>query len=329
MTSHVDGAAAPPGRWGQVGFAVVWWLWAGLWLAIGLGGLLQGDWGAGGLCLLHAATMVPPIMVMAQDRGLRRLRLVLAWLSAMGFLVLVGLGVGGAVPVAAPTPAPAAPVSLAATSDLTLAQYRAKIPDHAVIEIDRSFYPKLYAALGPVRVADANRLAPWVGLRVALSPRCDQVDLVEMAADATPTQLRWFVDCANKQRFYVDEAEAKATRAKFAGLGAADLVVLAPTDFPRSENQKVALFDEALAVGRCEGAMKALLQASGSYQPAGPSKTILHPQRGRATIVRSFTAKNAFNARLDSQWDCLLDAGDMSIIELKYLDGGQWRVVSR
>lgn len=71
--------------------------------------------------------------------------------------------------------------------------------------------------------------------------------------------------------------------------------------------------------------MRGMLQSSGSYRPAGPARTTLHAQRSRASIVRNFTAANGFKAQLNSQWDCLIDAGDMSFIELKWLDGGQWR----
>lgn len=312
-----------PSTFGSV-LARIWALSAGV-LAVTIG--FHGVWVSALVLMAHAALVWPEVAAWAHREGGGRLRGGLAWTTLLAASVAAFLQTALTVP---PAPMPANPVAALPTTPQPLAVYRAKILGHAVMEIDRSdFDASLYRKLGSRRVRDANALAPWVALRASLSPRCDTVDLVEVAGDADRTKLRWFVDCSNRQRFYVDEQDAAATRTRFSGVGPNDMVTITMADLPRSENQKVEGFDEGTGIEMCELAMKSILQSSGSYRPSGAARTTLHPQRGRVSIVRRFTAANAMSAQLDSQWDCLIDAGSMEIVELKWLDGGEWRTVSR
>ncbi len=277
----------------------------------------------------HAALVWPETLRYAADQGIGRLRGLTAWLTLLGAAIACLVASATEPPAGAPRAEGVGRQVASPAQTLTLGELRAKIPDHAVLEIDRAFYPKLYAQLGAAAVARANGLNRWVALYAASSARCDRVDLVEVADAATRGKLVWFADCLNRERFYVTEAQALATKARFDGQPDTLAVDLNSASAPLSESAKLAGFDDSSAVARCETAVKSILQAGGSYRAVGAWRTTQHPARGRVTIVQSFTAKNAFNARLDSQWDCLIDAADNSIIELKYLDGGAWQALTR
>lgn len=331
----IDGAApaysttqavstAPTGRTAD---SIACRLWAVV-AVLGAGAALaQGWWIAAALIAMHAVLVWPECIRYAADQGVGRPRALLAWLTlpAAGIASMVASAAGAT----AEAPAAALMQAPAPAQSITLGQLRAKVPEHAVLDIDRSFYPKLYAKLGAASVARANGLNTWVALYAASSPSCDRVDIVEVADAATRGKLVWFADCLNHERFYVTEAQALGAKAQFNGQPDTLAVNLHLASLPLSESGKLAAFDQTAAVAQCESTVKSILQAGGSYRASGAWRTTQHPMRGRVTIVRGFTAKNAFNARLDSQWDCLVDAADNSIIELKYLDGGEWRALTR
>lgn len=310
-------------------------LWAGLVVFCAIGELSGGHW-LGGLCLIaHAALVWPEVGEAAARWGLTHIRLVVAWVLMALFIAPIGLGLRADRDA---VPAPVTPLlsrsdtvsTLAAPEPRALATYRAKIADHAVSEIDRSdYYISVYRKLGPARAHDANTLAPWVALRVAFSSSCDRVDMVEISKDADWAELRWFVDCLNRQRFHVNEADAEATRAKFAGMANTGIVQLLPDDLPGSENAKVSGFDERTGLNLCEASVRNRLQRPDAYRHTGSARIMRHPQRGRVTISRDFTALNGLGQPIRSQWECLLEAGDMRVIEIKWLDAGQWRVAAK
>jgi len=296
-------------------------IWAAALILCALVLLVSGRWLTALFLMAHAALVLPECIERAHHGGWPRVRSGLAWGT---LIAAVATGVTG---TAMRSGAGAPPATRA--TPMTLGESRAKIERGAVFDTDRSFDPKLYAKLGSAKFRQANALNDWVALHAALSPRCDRVTLVEVSDEASRAELKWFADCADGERFDVSEAQARTAMARFQGHPDSTPIAPSTADLPVSQSAKLASFDEIAAVSRCDGAMKSLLQSSGSYRPAGSWTTTRHPARGRVTITRSFRARNAFNAELDSRWECLIDAADSSIIELKYLDGGKWRAVSR
>lgn len=315
-----------PSRW----IRVLVRIWAVFVFVVAVGGLLQGAW-IGSLALLaHAVLVWPEVGDFAARLGVAWVRLVCAGVTLVVFIVLVSLGAGDDEIAVEPEMSRSDVMSKLSPPPSTLGAYRSKIPGHAFSRIDRSdYYISVHRRLGPTRVRDANTLAPWVALRVSFASSCDRVDMVEISQDASQAELRWFVDCLNRQRFYVNEADAKATRVKFADVPDTAVIDLLPEDLPRAENAKVIGFDELAGLRICEASLRSRLQQPDAYRPVGAARTQCHPQRGRVTITRSFITSNGLGQSIHSQWECLLDAGDTRVIEIKWLDAGQWRVAAK
>ncbi len=224
-------------------------------------------------------------------------------------------------------PEQTAPQEEAPAKPLTLGEYRAKIGEDAVFDAPRSYYPKLYAKLGGKRYADAMELNDWAALQVVMSPDCDELEVIDISDAAARAKLRWFADCKNGQRFYVSEDEAVALKARLSRTPDSEIVTAAAETAATPESAKLANFDEARAVTECDLLMKGALQSPGSYKSAWSWTATPSPINGRVRIVRSFRARNAFNAELQSEYDCLVDAATNRVIELKFLDRGTWQVV--
>jgi len=209
----------------------------------------------------------------------------------------------------------------------TLAYYKDNISDGAVFDASPSYYPKLAAKLGKARFADPYRLTAWPALFAVTSPQCDRLIAIDVSSEATRKALVWFADCENGERFIVTEANAKLTEEKLSNVKDDDPVDISGLEaLPQSA--AFANFDEARAAMQCDYVMKNLLQSKSSFSSAWTWEATRHPNNGRVTILRNFTARNAFNAKIDSQYECLVDARDNSILQLKFFDGTEWQTVS-
>jgi hypothetical protein len=90
------------------------------------------------------------------------------------------------------TPRQAAPIASGALSTYT---------PHA--------YPKTFAAWGDEGVRRISEMERKAAEHVASSPGCDRVELVGLSEQRShpPSEIVVYVDCANRNRFYVGAAE--------------------------------------------------------------------------------------------------------------------------
>jgi hypothetical protein len=143
-----------------------------------------------------------------------------AW--SIGGKLMVGLCCAGLVSCAVEsrfTDEPQIHTEAALTPEAERAWLEEKVASDAVLPMARSDYSDTYHRLGKAQFGKANDLMRWAALAAAKNEGCDQVILVGISASATRTQLRWYVDCANKQRLDIRESEAEELRLR---LGASD-----------------------------------------------------------------------------------------------------------
>jgi hypothetical protein len=179
-----------------------------------------------------------------------------------------------------------------------------KVGPDAVIPITQEGYPKLYAAWGAAGVRRINELMPRAALKAAASPECDKVDYVEISQQrSTPgKKIVFFVDCANKKRFYIEDSDL--------GSGAA----------ARSQTSKMTGTSDAQATESCESAIKAQLHNPLTFdRKFGTTSVYRAPTTGNVVVEFIFEAKNNLGALLPGKARCVLtDRGLEDAIISKY-----------
>lgn len=166
-----------------------------------------------------------------------------------------------------------------------------KIAPHAVMPITQEGYPKLYAAWGAAGVKQINELVPKAAQKVASSPECDKVDLVEISQNrSTPgKKIVFFVDCANSKRFYVEDTELTSASAA------------------RSQTAKMSAISDTQATQNCESAIKAQLNNPLTFnRKLGTTSVYRAPTTGNVTVQFMFEAKNNLGALLPSKAKCVI-----------------------
>ena len=289
------------------GRSVLGWIWT-VFAGIGVVGMFaQGHAIAGLLIAMSGVCALPPLWSAIAAKGIKAP----TWLRGIG-------GVTAFVAAAAFVPQGETP-----SEAVTLASLESKIADDAVMEMERGEFGDTYARLGGEAFKRANRLMKWPAIAVAASPRCNSVELAAISDRATAEALEWFVDCENRERFRVTEAQAIAARDSFDADGTAqdELAVLAPES---------AVFDdlsEADVVSRCDIAVQSAMRSQGSFDTAWQWEFTRHPSTGRVTVVRDFEADNAFGATLSSQYECVVKAADMELVSLRIREGNGWQTL--
>lgn len=86
---------------------------------------------------------------------------------------------------------------------------KSKIAKDAYVDINQKSYPKTYKKWGKKGIDKINSLGPKAAELVAKSRSCDRVEMVELSdAKSIPhKKIVFFVDCKNKERFYVSDAD--------------------------------------------------------------------------------------------------------------------------
>ncbi len=187
------------------------------------------------------------------------------------------------------TRALAVAVALSITGSPTFAN--PKIASHAVMPITQKSYPKLYAAWGAAGVKRINELMPKAAQKVAASPECDKVDLVEISQGrSTPgKKIVFFVDCANTKRFFVEDTE------------------LSTTGPAQSQAAKMSALSDAQATQTCESAIKAQLTNPMTFnRKMGTTSVYRAPTTANVVVQFNFEAKNNLGALLPSKAKCVM-----------------------
>ncbi len=157
--------------------------------------------------------------------------------------------------------------------------------------ITQKSYPKLYAAWGAAGVKRINELMPMAAQKVAASPECDKVDLVEISQGrSTPgKKIVFFVDCANTKRFFVEDTE------------------LSTTGPAQSQAAKMSGLSDSQATQTCESAIKAQLTNPMTFnRKMGTTSVYRAPTTANVVVQFNFEAKNNLGALLPSKARCVM-----------------------
>lgn len=167
-----------------------------------------------------------------------------------------------------------------------------KISEHAVYPITKKGYPKLYAEWGAAKIKEVNALMPRAAEKVASSPECNQVELVELSGQRSSPKgdIVFFVDCANGKRFYVSKAELKGNSA------------------PQSQQQKMSSITDHQATTACEKAIKAQLTNPMTFDKKFGSNSVYRaPTTGNIAVEFTFEAKNNIGGVLPHKARCVFN----------------------
>ncbi|MCW3837084.1 hypothetical protein ACFQ1E_13005 [Sphingomonas canadensis] len=198
----------------------------------------------------------------------------------------------------------------------------AKVDQSLTNPLERNDDPVSYDKVGKRAFGSANELRRWAALAASQSDACDNVAWVSLSEKATPAALLWKIVCTNKEVFLIPEDQARSVRAQFDPNATledrkkfAALVTIAQ---PVSAMWKP--FDEGLAVVTCESALERAAVDRGSFSGEGLWTVAKDEEGGIATIVRDYSAKNAFGGTLSGKYQCIVRANDGSIASLKTKD---------
>lgn len=144
---------------------------------------------------------------------------------------------------------------------------------------------------GRAGVAKVNRLMPAAAARVAASPECDSVISVGLSGERgrPPNDPVFFIDCNNKRRFYVSEA---------------DLAKEAPAV---SRNAQVAGVSDSGAIATCERSVRQQLNLPSSYDRDLLNTRVLRSEYGTLSVQFTFQAKNRLGIEANLRATCFVD----------------------
>lgn len=97
----------------------------------------------------------------------------------------------------------------------TFDELRAKAGSAWDYQMDPADYPDTFAELGEAAFDRANDLSRWAAAVAAESADCDHAGSSDVSNTSTRSRLRFFVDCDNGVRIWVDQGEAEAARARW------------------------------------------------------------------------------------------------------------------
>lgn len=151
-------------------------------------------------------------------------------------------------------------------------------------------FPKMWARLGSDG-ARYQRLREAAAYKALASGKCDHVELSEISDDSTKANLVAFVDCSNKERFLISEADLRGT------------------DKPIAQSERV--IDRAAAIRACSDAAKSRAKFPSlvdTHTWAGSSFTA-NKTTGNARVLLDFEATNGLGVELPYKASCLFPAG--------------------
>ena len=80
---------------------------------------------------------------------------------------------------------------------------------HIAVPYTQDYYPNLYETWGEEWVNNINAMMPLVVNRVLANPQCDAPAIADLSDEKSIIREKavFFVDCENKERFYVTQNE--------------------------------------------------------------------------------------------------------------------------
>lgn len=79
--------------------------------------------------------------------------------------------------------------------------------DKVIMPYTKEWTPKLYASWGKDWINQINQMMPKAVDKIAQNPRCDEPDMIELSDNKSIVKKEavFFVDCKNKERFYISQ----------------------------------------------------------------------------------------------------------------------------
>lgn len=146
----------------------------------------------------------------------------------------------------------------------------------------------------------ANAGNQQVAEMVSMQKNCDSVALVSFSdVRSTKSEIVWFADCKNGQRFYVSESDLKA--------GATI----------RSNQDIAKAFDNYDNQLLCEQLIKAKLPFPSSYDKNFGGTRVTANPTGSISFQISFEAKNSLGNAVPLIGECKLSAGKMELVAIQ------------
>ena len=169
--------------------------------------------------------------------------------------------------------------------------HKAEVPSYVLLPYTPDQYPKLFATFGS-RIRDVERLRKVAAEKAAASPSCDRVEAAELSSErSSPSDLNYFVDCANGTRFRFSETE------------------LASAVPPASESEKA--WSEADARSACEVLIRGSAKIPTSVKIHSFLGTSIYtaPITGNVVVTSKFDAKNTFGTEIGYEAKCYFKPG--------------------
>lgn len=218
---------------------------------------------------------------------------------------------------------PAAPTTTAEAS--RLADLRGKVDGDAVSSMTADQFPDALKKLGQARFDMANELAPWAALAAAASDMCPRVALVGLSDKATRSELRYYVDCSNSERFNVNEPQIAALRAKLDPSANETTTAMAEGAAPITPvSARWDDFDAAAAITACDLLTQSTLNDQRSFDSEFRWDESRDAETGIVQFERGFTAK-AYLGMMNSRYRCSVNADTGRVTALSIREAGGWK----
>ncbi|MFN3310114.1 MAG: hypothetical protein ACK40R_00210 [Thermomonas sp.] len=174
----------------------------------------------------------------------------------------------------------------------TESEYRSRIASNVFDEYTQNDYPKLYKTVGGNDLtARIQRLREAAARRALDSGICDRVELADISQSSTRQMLSAFVDCSNRERFYVSERDIETSAVVVAN---SELVM------PRGA-AIIACSKAARSLATFPSLFDAKIWSGARYRSNTTS--------GGALVELDFTAVNALGISLPYKAECTFSRG--------------------
>lgn len=162
-------------------------------------------------------------------------------------------------------------------------------PDIMNFRYTKQSYPKLYRQWGDAAMEKINQLMPKAALHVAKESSCDRVENVDLSdSRSTPSdKIVFFVDCANKNRFFVSESDINSG-----------------VSITAEQDKEI---DNMAAIKVCDEGIKANLQHPSTFDSHVMDTAVSVNQNGNIIVIRGFSAKNGIGMEIEYRARCTLN----------------------
>lgn len=155
----------------------------------------------------------------------------------------------------------------------------------------RKGFEKTFKKWGEAGMKRVNEYRKKAAFAAASSSSCDKVEYADLSDNRSlpPKKIVVFVDCANGQRFYLDndeldkQASASSIADRTRGLKDSDLI------------------------SSCETSIRQSLKFPSSFDKSWFSTNVYRAPQGNVVVTFDFTAKNGFGMDLPQQARCVTD----------------------